>query len=608
MDKGYVPVFVYWYFGDEMNGVPSDSEAEAYYANCEKVADFLQELHGTKVVIMEPEFNKEEIVSSEENQHAFARIIARGIDTIRSKNADTLFSLCMMDTGNQGVDQTYDKCGYENCALGDKYEWGRSEIVYDDLKEKIDFVSFQEMVGQFSRDPQNQGTWDSPNPKAYSDEEVGIDYLARRIVNFAGFLHEKYKKPVFVPYIAIASATWHDANENGNIDVDEVDEEGWEDKIVQTYGELQERKEELVQNGLFGYAAMALFDHPRHDYGGYQFFMKNEYHLGIIKTGAEDEVDAHRLGDIMPKGEVLEALFGEGMAFVENDKSVYERNVVYNKQRCDEWALDEDRREICAYIAEVKESNYYEGSIERVDPIDMTQRIFIPLYSYPNWWDSANYVWQKLIDVKRSHPDVEVVAVVNPENGDFSDKNSDYVRGIHDLVEAGIKVVGYVYTSYGERPLADVLDDIDHWNEFYKDEGVSGIFFDETSTDLQKLDFYTNVTNYAEAKGLPFTILNPGITTHWAYIESGIANVVVTYENSYTSWLDTPPVEYNRPSRLTALSLLIYEMEGDKVEELDTFAKAHEFTCLYFTEDGVDGNPWDSVSVYTSKQADLIAP
>ena len=312
MDSGMSVVFVYWYFGDKLNDIPDSKSIDEYHQNNSKFADFIKDLKGQKLVIMEPEFNKGNIVSTEENQHKFAKIISDGIDIIKNQNPkDTYFSLCMTDTGSRGVDETYEKCGYKNCALGDKYEWGRSKIVYDDLKDKLDFVSFQEMVGQFSRDPQNPGDWDNPNPRIYTDAQIGIDYLPQRIINFTAFLKENYHKPVFLPYIAIASAVWNDANNDNKIQNEEIDPNGWNKKIENTYKKLKEKRGILLQKGLFGYAPMALFDDPQHDFGGYQFFMNNEYHLGIMKTGAKDEVDKSALGDITPKGKVLEYIFSD---------------------------------------------------------------------------------------------------------------------------------------------------------------------------------------------------------------------------------------------------------------------------------------------------------
>ena len=68
-------------------------------------------------------------------------------------------------------------------------------------------------------------------------------------------------------------------------------------------------REELQEKGLFGFAPMGLFDNPRHDYGGYQYFMQNEYHLGIIKSSAVDGVDIASNGDISSKNSIIENLF-----------------------------------------------------------------------------------------------------------------------------------------------------------------------------------------------------------------------------------------------------------------------------------------------------------
>lgn len=225
-------------------------------------------------------------------------------------------------------------------------------------------------------------------------------------------------------------------------------------------------------------------------------------------------------------------------------------------------------------------------------------KILIPLYSYPNWYDSEGYVWQKMLEMQAKYPNAEMVAIVNPNNGEFREKNSDYSKGIQDLIAANIKVVGYVYTQYAHRATQNVVDDIEAWSQFYKEEGVSGIFFDEVSTNSSDLPHYSNLSRQARSRGLDFIILNPGITTDQAYIDAGIANVVVSYENPNRELLENPPATYNTPSANTELSLLVYEMEDDTVDDLIAFAREHQFAYIYFTEDGFDGNPWDSISTY----------
>lgn len=311
MDAGYVPVFIYYYFGDELSAVPSGDVLTNYYEDTKRVANLLKALNGTKLVIMEPEFNKEAILESNASMRAFAEIMAQGIDNLEENVSDVYFSLCMTDTGRRGVNVVADSCGYDNCALGDQNAWSEADEIYDFLKDKISFLSFQEMVAQFSRDPLNPGAWESPNPINYTDEEIGIEYLDERILNFSAYLHKKYNKPVFVPYITIPTATWDDLDNSETISSDEVNKEGWRLVPQEVYGGLKGRQEALKESGLFGYLPMALFDNPRQDYGGYQYFIDDEYHFGLIETSAEDAVDKYIYGDLSFKGNVLEKVFGE---------------------------------------------------------------------------------------------------------------------------------------------------------------------------------------------------------------------------------------------------------------------------------------------------------
>jgi len=310
IDAGYIPIFNYWYFGDHLTAIPSAQEQANYTQDNKRLAVFLNKLKGKKFLILEPEFNKRAIISSASNQHKFASIISGAIDTIKANSTDVYFSLAMTDTGSRSVNNLADKCAYVNCALGDKYEWGKPSIIYNDLLSKLDFISFQEMIAQFSRDPSNSGTWDNPIPIAYTNDDIGIDYLAQRVANFAYFLKNKYNKPVFLPYIAIATASWTDINQNQKVEDFEIDNSGWELEANNVYQDLSTKKSELQANGLFGFALMSLFDNPQHDVGGYQYFMQNEYHFGAIKSSAQGGVDIASFGDIQEKGNIIGSVFG----------------------------------------------------------------------------------------------------------------------------------------------------------------------------------------------------------------------------------------------------------------------------------------------------------
>jgi len=233
--------------------------------------------------------------------------------------------------------------------------------------------------------------------------------------------------------------------------------------------------------------------------------------------------------------------------------------------------------------------------------------ILVPLYSYPTKRDNSdNLIWQRVIDIKSKYPTTKITAIVNQSNGEFREKDNNYFEGIKRLVDADIKVIGYVYTNYGERPAEDVTDDIESWSNIYKESGLSGIFFDETSTDSSSLDYYTQLSSEAKNRGLEFIVLNPGTTTNQSYIDSNISNIIVSCEYTYNQLKDNPPSTYNTPTKDTKLSLLVYRMDENGVDELISFAREHRFTYIYFTEDGFDGNPWDSLSQYFEEEVRKI--
>jgi len=296
IENGKIPVFVYWYFGDEMiNGITS-SDISGYLDDVKKLNTFLDTIKGEHFIILEPEFNKKEILNNQENQNMFIQAIKDSSTILKKQNRK--LSLCMMDTGSRDIN-SINSCGYDNCSYGDKNEWDKVEPIYNALLNELDFISFQQMVGQFSRDDSNPGTWDDPNPKAYTSSELGIDNLAKRIDNFAIYLKEKYNKPVFLPYITIATATWDDINDDDIIDSNELNSSGWITKASNTYRDLN-------STSLFGYSVMSLFDNPTHDNGGYQYFMDNEYHLGIISS---DINNSQITGNIKFKGDILQNVF-----------------------------------------------------------------------------------------------------------------------------------------------------------------------------------------------------------------------------------------------------------------------------------------------------------
>jgi len=95
----------------------------------------------------------------------------------------------------------------------------------------------------------------------------------------------------------------------------------------------------------------------------------------------------------------------------------------------------------------------------------------IPNYSYPpGAWATYNALGM---------PDV-YIQILNPNSGPGTTPDPGYVSAYAAALAKGTLILGYVPTTYGARPIADVKADIDKYYTFYPQ--LSGIFFDEMQT------------------------------------------------------------------------------------------------------------------------------
>jgi hypothetical protein len=113
----------------------------------------------------------------------------------------------------------------------------------------------------------------------------------------------------------------------------------------------------------------------------------------------------------------------------------------------------------------------FDIAVDGTAPPAGTVRMAVPAY-----FDPPDPQWQKLI---AGAPTVGMI-VFNPESGPGSAADARYTEVITQARAAGIKMLGYVATSYGARPEADVIADINRYYDFY---APSGIYFAEGPMD-----------------------------------------------------------------------------------------------------------------------------
>ena len=302
LDGGLVLVVNYAFFMDEL-AKPAARErvrklAGEYERSSRRLGLMLGKLQGDILIVMEPEFNKRNILKWQQ----FPELIRRnGIQVVREhaakvkpgrvfffrkpKKRRIFFGIAVTDTGSRDT-QSKDRM-FGRKSLGDSRNWRSFHTLLKPLVDDLDFIAFQEMVGSFSRDP-----YRLERVRRYTAEELGMVDIDRRIENFTAWLHRRYHQPVLLSYIALATGTWDDKDKDRTVDAEEVDPLGWVDIVADAYEKISRRYRSYESAGLFGLAPMMLFDNPSHDIGKFQYFDRNEYTLGLIATDAVPGVNS----------------------------------------------------------------------------------------------------------------------------------------------------------------------------------------------------------------------------------------------------------------------------------------------------------------------------
>jgi hypothetical protein len=222
-------------------------------------------------------------------------------------------------------------------------------------------------------------------------------------------------------------------------------------------------------------------------------------------------------------------------------------------------------------------------------------QLLIPAYFAPYGYGEKE--WEKLIEVARTIP---VIAIVNPASGPGKKTDPRYTEVFNQALEAGVRLIGYTTTAYGERPLSHVIEEIGRWYAFYPE--VQGIFIDEQASSKEILDYYIQIRDCVrETIYQSLIVTNPGTSCDTEYLKNGIADVFCFFENKegFESF-SLPSVASGYPSE--GLAALIYNARS--VREMNSYinrAIQQKIGALYIT-DMTGVNPWDRLPSYWEEE------
>jgi hypothetical protein len=177
-----------------------------------------------------------------------------------------------------------------------------------------------------------------------------------------------------------------------------------------------------------------------------------------------------------------------------------------------------------------------------IEPI----KVIVPLYVYPG---SA---WDEVLNA--ANGGVQIVAIVNPNSGpEPNGPDSSYTTYMKKLSgAAGITLIAYVHTSYGDRSLTDVENDIAIYGTKYAGLGLKGIFLDEVSNSASEIGYYATLYNYITQKfGYSEVFINPGTSTVEEYLT--VSTNIMIYEDTQAHLPKTTLPEWVLCANTTAL-------------------------------------------------------
>jgi len=212
----------------------------------------------------------------------------------------------------------------------------------------------------------------------------------------------------------------------------------------------------------------------------------------------------------------------------------------------------------------------------------------------PSYWYPATSPWSGLV---AGAPKV-AFAIINPDSGPSSSISTQYLEQTKTCQGNGIKVLGYVHTSYGTRSIAVVQAEIDLYYSWY---AVDGIFLDEASTDCSLLSYYSKVHQAIHNQSCTsLVVLNPGTDTNACY--TTVSDILCTFENTYSVY-----EEYNPPSWVFNYPasrfwhIVFSTPTASQMQSAVQLSSTRNVGFLYIT-DGQGSNPYEGLPSYWTSE------
>jgi len=223
-------------------------------------------------------------------------------------------------------------------------------------------------------------------------------------------------------------------------------------------------------------------------------------------------------------------------------------------------------------------------------------KVLVPLYVYPGAaWDA----------VAAGASSVQTVAIINPNSGPASGPDASYVSYMQKLNDAGVELVGYVYTGYGTRDIAAVKADIDVYASQYP--LLKGIFLDEGANSAAMVSYYKALYDYILGMpGWTHDIINPGVIPDAGYLTA--STQIVSLEDYGTSVAAASVPSYAQCSNKEQFSAIVHTISADSMGSIiDSLLSKDYFGYIYLTDGAGGCCTYNTLTSYYASMVSYIA-
>lgn len=223
-------------------------------------------------------------------------------------------------------------------------------------------------------------------------------------------------------------------------------------------------------------------------------------------------------------------------------------------------------------------------------------RVVVPAF-FPEYVAWPGLPWDRLDQAAAMYPG-RIIAITNVFNGAGLMFNPVYEYTFRTFRNSGGSIIGYVYSNYGARPIAEVKSEIDKWFTWYD---VDGIFIDEMDTVAGGHEaYYAEIYDYVQARLATALVLgNAGKPTSPSYlVQSGgtATSALCIHEDDKGElrWRSDSWVYNHDRSHFGAM---LYDTPDYKWRPAIDHAWSQNVGLLYVTNDQWP-NPWDTLPAY----------